>query len=139
MDKLKNKSKSLPESPGVYLFKNSHGKIIYIGKAKSLKKRVSSYFGRPQTDKNQVMVSKIADFEYIMTSTEAEAQILEAVLVKKKQPQYNIDLKDDKSFPLVRITNEEFPIISIVRRKKPLKNDGPCISAPILIRRPCVQ
>lgn len=118
MDKLENKLKKLPDSPGVYLFKDAGGAIIYIGKAKSLKKRVVSYFGRPQTDKNQIMVSKIASLDYILTNTHAQAQILEASLIKEKQPQYNIDLKDDKSFPFIKITNAEFPLLSISRRRR---------------------
>ena len=88
-----------------------------------MKKRVVSYFGRPQNEKNQAMVNKIADMEYLTTYTETQAQILEASLVKEKQPQYNIDLKDDKSFPLIKISADEFPIISIARRRKPLLND----------------
>ena len=109
----------MPETPGVYLFKDAAGKIIYIGKAKALKKRVASYFGRPQNEKNQAMVAKIDGLDYITTSTESQAQILEAALVSEKQPKYNIDLKDDKSFPLIRITNEDFPVVSVARRKKP--------------------
>ena len=123
MSKLKNKIKNLPDSPGVYIFKDRLGKIIYIGKAKALEKRVSSYFARPQNEKNQAMVEKIADLEYLLTSTESQARILEAALVKEKQPQYNIDLKDDKSFPLIKISSEEFPAVSICRRRKPIIND----------------
>jgi len=114
---LKNRISSLPDSPGVYIFKDSQGRIIYIGKAKSLKKRVQSYFNRPLDSKTQVMVSKIADIEYRLTPSESQAQLLEASLIKDNQPQYNIDLKDDKSFPWIRITDEEFPILSIYRRK----------------------
>ena len=109
--------------PGVYIFKDSGGRILYIGKAKALKKRVQSYFNRPLDTKNQTMVSKIRDIEYRLTPSEAQAQILEASLIKENQPQYNIDLKDDKSFPWVRITDEEFPVVSIMRRKGRQKND----------------
>jgi len=123
MNKLKAKIKNLPDLTGVYLFKDAKGKIIYIGKAKSLRKRVASYFGRPQTDKNQAMVAKISDLEHIITYTEMQAQILEAALIKEKQPHYNIDLKDDKSFPLIRISSEEFPTVSIARRAKPERGD----------------
>ncbi|MFA4984581.1 MAG: excinuclease ABC subunit UvrC [Candidatus Omnitrophota bacterium] len=115
---VKDKVRDLPESPGVYVFKDSAGEIIYIGKAKSLKKRVQTYFSRLLDSKTQAMVSKICDMEYRLTSSESQAQILEAALIKKRQPQYNITLKDDKSFPWIRITNEEFPIVSIARRKK---------------------
>ncbi len=123
MSKLKEKVNTLSEGPGVYIYKDAQGKIIYIGKAKSLKKRVQSYFSRYLDAKTQAMVSKIADLEYKLTPTEAQAQILEAALVKEKQPQYNIDLKDDKSFPWIRISDEEFPIVSIYRRRKNLKNN----------------
>jgi excinuclease ABC subunit C len=129
-EKIKNKIKSLPNTPGVYIFKDKLGKIIYIGKAKALKKRVSSYFGRPQNEKNQVMVEKIVDLEYLLTPTDAQAQILEAALVKEKQPQYNIDLKDDKSFPLIKISNEEFPTVTICRRRKPVAEDAALYFGP---------
>jgi len=139
LDKLKEKITNLPESPGVYIFKDTGGKIIYIGKAKSLKKRVQSYFSRQLSSKTQAMVAKIADLKYIPTSSEAQAQILEAALVKEKQPQYNISLKDDKSFPWIKITDEEFPIVSIVRRKVKQGNDtaryfGP-YTRPALLRQ----
>lgn len=127
MDKLENKVKNLPDTPGVYIFRDKERRIIYIGKAKSLKKRVVSYFGRPQTNKNQIMVSKLADLDYVLTNTEAQAQILEASLVKEKQPQYNIDLKDDKSFPFIKISNAKFPLLSISRRRS-LKPEDTLIS-----------
>jgi excinuclease ABC subunit C len=135
--KLKERIADLPDAPGVYIFKDNKGAIIYIGKAKSLKKRVGSYFIRYLDTKTQAMVAKIADFEYKLTPTEAQAQILEAALVKGKQPQYNIDLKDDKSFPLIRITDEDFPIVSICRRKKTKAKDtalyfGPYTNAQLL-------
>lgn len=130
MADLKEKIRSLPELPGVYFFKDSQGAIIYIGKAKSLKKRVASYFIRPQADKNQAMVCKISSLEFITTSTEAQAQILEASLISEKQPKYNIDLKDDKSFPLIKITNEDFPVVSIARRRKPVLNDDALYFGP---------
>ena len=123
LDKLKNKIAQLPDSPGVYIFKDSAGKIIYIGKAKSLKKRVQSYFSRYLSLKTQVMVSKIVDIEYKLTPSESQAQILEAALIKNNQPQYNISLKDDKSFPWIRITAEKFPVVSIARRKGQRKDD----------------
>jgi len=123
LDKLRNKIVHLPETPGVYIFKDSAGKIIYIGKAKALKKRVQSYFSRYLSLKTQVMVSKIVDIEYKLTPSESQAQILEAALIKNNQPQYNISLKDDKSFPWIRITAEEFPALSIARRKGQRKDD----------------
>lgn len=120
---LKKKIAALPHEPGVYLFKDAQGKIIYIGKAKSLKKRAASYFNRPLDTKTQVLVAKIADIEYRLAPSESQAQITEAALIREYQPQYNIDLKDDKSFPLIRITREDFPIVSICRRRKRLKED----------------
>lgn len=117
-NKLKNKIRGLPEAPGVYIFKDARGKSIYIGKAKSLKKRVQSYFSRQLNSKTQAMVSRISDLEFRLMPSESQAQILEAALIKKHQPQYNISLKDDKSFPWIRISNEKFPLVSIARRKK---------------------
>ncbi|MFA5117774.1 MAG: excinuclease ABC subunit UvrC [Candidatus Omnitrophota bacterium] len=118
MPTLKDKIAQIPGSPGVYFFKDKEGIIIYIGKAKSLKKRVQSYFSRLLDSKTQALVSKITDVEYRLTDTESQAQILEAALIKENLPQYNIDLKDDKSFPWIRITDEAFPVVSIYRRKK---------------------
>jgi len=121
--KLKEKVAKLPEAPGVYLFKDAQGKIIYIGKAKSLKKRVQTYFSRDLSSKTQILVSKISDIEYKITPSESQAQLLEASLIKDHLPQYNISLKDDKSFPLIRISDQEFPIVSICRRKRGHKID----------------
>ncbi len=115
---LKDKILNLPESPGVYIFKDRQRQIIYIGKAKSLKKRVQSYFNRFLCAKTQALTAKIADVEYIITNSEAQAELLEASLIKGRQPYYNISLKDDKSFPLIKISNEEFPVVSICRREK---------------------
>ena len=123
MDRLKNKIAQLPESTGVYLFKDAKGKVVYIGKAKSLKKRVQSYFSRQLSAKTQAMVAKIRDLEYMLTPSEAQAQILEAALVKEQQRQYNISLKDDKTFPWIKITDEDFPIVSIARKKTKGKGD----------------
>ena len=117
-NKLKNKVTALPEAPGVYLFKDGAGSVIYIGKAKSLKKRVQSYFNRALDAKTQVMISKAADLEFIVTPSESHAEILEASLIRSRLPQYNIDLRDDKSFPWIRISVDEFPVVSVCRRKK---------------------
>lgn len=114
---LKEKVDALPLSPGVYIYKDSSGNIIYIGKAKLLKKRVRSYFNRFLSAKTQALVSRIADIEYILAPTEFQARLVEASLIKEKQPQYNISLKDDKSFPLIRISGDEFPVISVCRSK----------------------
>ena len=115
---LNDKLALVPTSPGVYLFKNRRGKVIYIGKAKNLRNRVRSYFqkGRAEGPKLYVLVSKIADLEWIITDSEREALILEANMVKEYKPRYNVTLKDDKSFPYIRVTSEEFPRIFPTRR-----------------------
>ena len=108
--------KNLPKKPGVYIMKNADGEIIYIGKAKNLKNRVSSYF-REKLDrpKTQILMSHFDNLEYIITNSEKEALILEANLIKKHHPRYNIQLKDDKRYPYVKITNEKFPRLVITR------------------------
>ena len=118
-DTVAEKLKLLPESPGVYLMKDARGKIIYVGKAIVLKNRVRQYFqsSRNQAPKVRAMVSHIADFETIMTANEVESLILEANLIKKHRPRYNIRLKDDKSYPYVKVTvQEEYPRVFITRR-----------------------
>jgi excinuclease ABC subunit C len=137
-DKLKEKVSGLPELPGVYIYRDIDGRVIYIGKAKNLKKRVQSYFTRYLDAKTQALVSRIRDVGHILTPTEFQAQLLEAAMVKEKQPQYNIDLKDDKSFPLVKITDEEFPLVAVCRQKELLRKKeiafyyGPYQSALLL-------
>ncbi|MFQ5627713.1 MAG: excinuclease ABC subunit UvrC [bacterium] len=115
---IKQKLNTLPKKPGVYQFKDRNGKIIYIGKAKVLRNRVRSYFqtGRITEPKLARLVSRIRDFEIIVTDSEIEALILEMNLVKEYKPRYNINLKDDKSFPFIRVTNELFPRIFPTRR-----------------------
>ena len=115
---LQDKLNNLSKKPGVYLFKNRRGEIIYIGKAKVLRNRVRSYFqdSRRFESKTQHLVSRIHDFETIITDTEVEALILEANLVKEHRPRYNINLKDDKSFPFIRVTNEPYPRIFPTRK-----------------------
>jgi len=116
---LRQKIDNLPASPGVYLYKNANGKIIYIGKALSLRQRIRSYFqeGRLPDPKTDRLVSEVADLDYIVTDSEVEALILESTLVKKHQPRYNINLKDDKSFPYLKLTvGEAFPGIHFDRR-----------------------
>ena len=116
---LAEKLKLLPDSPGVYIMKDVRGKIIYVGKAVVLKNRVRQYFqsSRSQAPKVRAMVSHIADFETIMTANEVESLILEANLIKKHRPRYNIRLKDDKSYPYVKVTvQEDFPRVFITRR-----------------------
>lgn len=105
----------LPDKPGVYQFIDSSGKIIYIGKAKNLKKRVSSYFTANQSGKTMVMLNKAADLKHIVVDTESDALLLENNLIKRYQPRYNILLKDDKSYPRICIKNENFPRVFITR------------------------
>ena len=114
---LNEKIKNIPTKPGVYQFKNDVGEIIYIGKAKNLRTRVRSYFqkNKYQTPKNQSMIKRITDLDWIVVSTEVEALLTEANLVKEHKPHYNINLKDDKSFPYIRITREPYPRIFITR------------------------
>ena len=133
---LDEKLKEIPRSPGVYLHKNAEGKIIYIGKAKSLRNRVRSYFQVSRRGefsygiKTEELVNQIADFEFIVTDTEAEAFILEASLVKQHQPYFNYKLKDDKSYPHLKLTvNEPFPKCVITRR---IQNDGALYFGPFL-------
>jgi excinuclease ABC subunit C len=130
---METKLKNLPEKPGVYIMKDSTGKIIYIGKAVSLKNRVRQYFkSTGHTGKVGAMVSNIADFEYILTDTEVEALILECNLIKKHRPKYNILLKDDKHYPYIEVTmDEEYPRILLTRRIKKDNNRyfGPYTSA----------
>lgn len=118
---LKLKASSIPENPGVYQFISSDGKIIYVGKAKNLRKRVVSYFGRTQVGKTGVMVSKIRDIRHIVVDTESEALLLENNLIKEHQPRYNVLMKDDKTFPWICIKNEPFPRVFLTRN---VINDG---------------
>jgi excinuclease ABC subunit C len=113
---LKDKLAVLPEKPGCYLMKNDKGEIIYVGKAKVLKNRVRSYFTGSHDGKTQLLVSEIADFEYIVVSSPIEALILECNLIKKHNPRYNVMLKDDKTYPYIKITNEKHPRLEITRK-----------------------
>lgn len=134
---LGEKVKALPLTSGVYLMKDKAGAVIYVGKANSLRKRVQSYFrGRKTMSKTDILVENIADIDYIETASEAEALILEASLVKQYDPKFNVELRDDKSFPLIQITDDEFPRISVERpnrRKIGYTYYGPYIN-PGLIR-----
>lgn len=116
---LREKAMKLPLTPGVYIMKNKHGKIIYIGKAKKLKNRVSQYFGSQNKHPVKVrkMVENVNDFDYILTDSEFEALVLEASLIKQNQPKYNILLKDDKGYSYIKITNEPYRKISAVLQK----------------------
>lgn len=114
IDRLRKKANSLPLLPGVYLMKNKEGKIIYIGKAKALKNRVTSYFrsNASHNEKVRKMVSKVYDFDFIVTTSEFEALVLECSLIKQNKPKYNILLKDDKGYSYIKISNEEYPRIT---------------------------
>ncbi len=129
MKDFKEKLKLVPELPGSYQMKDKNGYIIYVGKAKNLKKRVSSYFRGNATGKTAMLVEDIDDFEYIVTSSELESLILEINLIKKYNPKYNILLKDDKSYPYIELTNEKYPRLKVVRnvsrKKKNHKLFGP--------------
>jgi excinuclease ABC subunit C len=127
--KLSLKLKNLPTSSGVYLFKNPNKKIIYIGKAKNIRNRVRTYFQSPDKmdPKTARMISKAVDFDLMVTESELEALILEANLIREHKPRYNVDLRDDKHFPYVKITNEPFPQVLIVRR---LEKDGAMYFGP---------
>lgn len=108
-DYLRGIVENLPESPGCYQYLNKEGTIIYVGKAKILKRRVYSYFSKEQTGKTRMLVSQIADIRYIVVSTEADALLLENNLIKKYKPRYNVLLKDDKTYPSICISNEPYP------------------------------
>ena len=114
---LEDKIKNLPSKPGVYQFKNDKDQVIYVGKARNLKNRVRSYFHSNVTNaKTEALVKKINDVELVVTDSEIEALVLENNLIKELKPRYNIDLKDDKSFPFIKITNEPFPQVYSTRR-----------------------
>lgn len=129
-EQLKNLVKTLPDGPGVYLMKNVKEKIIYVGKAKNLKARVRTYFNqlKDHSTKTRFLVSHITDIEYILTKTEVEAFLLEASLIKKHRPRYNIRLKDDKAYPYIRVdVRHEFPRLYLSRR---VQNDGAIYFGP---------
>lgn len=149
MEDIQDKLKTLPKTPGVYLMKNSSGAVIYVGKAISLKNRVSSYFSGSKKDmKTTALVGEIVDFDYILTTTEIEALILECNMIKRYAPYFNIMLRDDKHYPYIRIDfNEQFPRICVTRK---VENDGAKYYGPyiashilhdVLLRclAPCLQ
>ena len=116
---IKKKVKRFPDSSGIYLMKGKRGQILYVGKASSLRKRVSSYFQKPPTTKTQALLERIADIDYIKTSSGAQALLLENALIKRHKPYYNAALKDDKSYPYVKISaQDDCPCLSIIRGKK---------------------
>lgn len=135
-EKIKSIVSNLPDSPGVYQYFDESSKIIYVGKAKNLKKRVSSYFNREvhENNKTRVLVSNIRNIQFIVVDTEYDALLLESNLIKKYQPRYNINLKDDKTYPWICITNEPFP--RIITTRKVIKNGstyfGPYAVVPMM-------
>lgn len=118
---IKSKLELLPTSPGCYIHKDKNGTIIYVGKAKNLRNRVRSYFRGSHDTKTEALVSEIVDFEFIVTESNIEALLLEINLIKENKPKYNIMLKDDKSYPFIKITNERYPHLIITRQ---VKKDG---------------
>ncbi len=130
MDKIKDKLKLVPNLPGSYQMKDKSGTIIYVGKAKNLHKRVSSYFNREHTGKTAKLVSEIDDFEYIVTSSEVEAFVLEINLIKLHDPKYNILLKDDKTYPYIEYISKPYPKLKIVRYTNLRKKDKKTIFGP---------
>ncbi len=127
---FKDKLSLIPHLPGSYQMKNSDGVIIYVGKAKDLKKRVNSYFNRPQTGKTAKMVSEIADFSYIVASSELEAFLLEFNLIKQYDPKYNILLKDDKSYPYIEYISKPYPKLQVSRYLNIRKKDKKMLFGP---------
>ena len=119
IEKLRDKANSLPTTPGVYIMKDKDGGIIYVGKSKKLKNRVTTYFtGNNHTIKTAKMVSLVDDFDYLVCKTEIEALTLENVLIKRHMPKYNIRLKDSKSYPYIKVTAEEYPRLLVTRDRK---------------------
>lgn len=123
LEKLRKKALMLTDQPGVYIMKNQDGKIIYVGKAKNLKRRVYSYFNaiEKHNSKTRTLVSNIDDFDFIIAKTELEALLLENNLIKKNKPQYNILLKDDKGYPYIKLSNATFPTVTLAHR---MEKDG---------------
>ena len=134
MSSLRDIIAQAPDTSGAYLMKDRAGRVIYVGKAKSLKKRLLNYVGRRLDTKTVILMSNVADIEYRLAPTESLALLLEAGLIHKYAPKYNVSLRDDKSFPLVKITNEGFPAVCITRKREPdgARYFGPYTSAWLL-------
>ena len=119
-DELLDKANTLPQQPGCYLMKDKNGRVIYVGKAKKLKSRVTTYFNNSVKGyKTDYMVSHVSDFDFMITRSDAESFVLENNLIKEHSPKYNIRLRDDKSYPYLQVNwNEPFPRLEYVRRPK---------------------
>ncbi|MFO7852519.1 MAG: excinuclease ABC subunit UvrC [Bacteroidota bacterium] len=115
MDELKNIACNLPDSPGVYRFYDKEGRLVYVGKAKSLKKRVASYFGKSLVGKTKVMMRRVTEIKHTVVDSESEALLLENNLIKRHQPRYNVMMRDDKSYPWICVKNEPFPRVFMTR------------------------
>src|SRR5712671_6191261 len=128
---IREKAAQLPLSPGVYLYKDAHGKVIYVGKAKSLRSRVRSYFAddRVEDAKTDTLVAEACDVDYILVDNEKEALALENNLIKQWKPRFNILLRDDKTYPYVKLTSEKYPRVYVTRR---LRKDGAIYYGPFL-------
>ena len=127
-DKIASILKTIPNDPGVYQYFDEKGEIIYVGKAKNLKRRVSSYFNKQQqSGKVKVLVSRIADIRFTVVNNEMEALLLENNFIKQYKPRYNILLKDDKTYPWICVKNERFPRVFLTRKKV---NDGSIYFGP---------
>ncbi len=129
-ERLAERIRRLPDRPGIYVFKDGAGKVLYVGKAKSLKKRVSSYLARDHEPRLAAMVSEAVDVEFVVTGSESEALLLENTWIKKKRPRYNVLLRDDKTFPYLKLTmRDAFPRIAFTRK---IRNDGAEYFGPYL-------
>src|ERR1700748_1319185 len=127
---LAERIRELPERPGIYVFKDAQGKVLYVGKAKSLRKRVSSYLVRDHEPRLAAMVGDAATVEFVVTDSEAEALLLENNWIKRNRPRYNILLRDDKTYPYLKLTmRDEYPRIAFTRR---ISNDGAEYFGPFL-------
>ena len=140
IDYIQEKLKLVPHLPGSYQMRNEAGIIIYVGKAKDLKNRVTSYFTGRVTGKTRELVKNIYDFTYIVTSTELESFLLEINLIKKYNPKYNILLKDDKSYPYIELVKTPYPELKVVRYLNIKKKEGspsqlwPVVQQPVLLQ-----
>ena len=129
-EQLAERIRALPDRPGIYVFKDAEGKVLYVGKAKSLRKRALSYLARDHEPRLAAMVTEAVDLEYVVTDSEAEALLLENNWIKRRRPRYNVLLRDDKTYPYLKLTmRDEYPRIAFTRR---ISNDGAEYFGPFL-------